>query len=61
MKKSKKKGAIPLEILAARKANREIEQQMLGDGFHARTRIKKSKKSYSRKRKHLLDDIYRSF
>lgn len=43
---------VPIEILAARKANREIEQLLLGDGFHARTRIKKSKKVYSRKRKH---------
>lgn len=51
--KSKKK--IPLELLAARKANREIERQLLGDGFHARTKIKKSKKVYSRKRKHRED------
>lgn len=43
---------IPLEILATRKANREIERLLHGDGFHARTRIKKSKKVYSRKRKH---------
>ena len=52
MKKSKKKWAIPLELLAARKANREIEQLLLGDGFHARTRIKQSKKVYCRKSKH---------
>lgn len=52
MKKSKKKGAIPLELRAARKANREIEQLLFGDGFHARTRIKKSKKVYCRKIKH---------
>lgn len=41
-----------MELLAARKANREMERLMLGDGFHARTRIKKSKKVYSRKAKH---------
>lgn len=52
MKNSKIKKAVPIEILAARWANREIEQLLLGDGFHARTRIKKSKKVYSRKRKH---------
>ena len=34
---------MPLEILAARKANRELERLLLGDGFHARTRVKKSK------------------
>ena len=52
MKKIRKNKKVPIEILAARKANREIEQLLLGDGFHARTMIKKSKKVYSRKRKH---------
>lgn len=46
---------IHLEILAVRKANREIERLLHGDGFHARTRIKKNKKLYSRKRKHRED------
>lgn len=41
-----------MELLAARKANREMERLLLGDGFHARTRIKKSKKVYSQKVKH---------
>jgi len=50
MRTSKKK--VPLELLAARRANREIERLLHGDGFHARTRIKKSKKVYSRKAKH---------
>ena len=59
MKKSKKKRTIPLELLAVRKANREIEHLLFGVGFHARTQIKKSKKVYCRKRKHLLDDICR--
>lgn len=52
MKNSKRNKKIPLELLAARRANREIERLLQGDGFHARTRIKKSKKVYSRKRKH---------
>lgn len=56
MKTQKKK--IPLEILAARRANREIERLLHGEGFHARTKIKKSKKVYSRKRKHhKRDDV----
>jgi hypothetical protein len=52
MKKFKRKKNLPLELLAARRANREIERILHGDGFHARTKIKKSKKVYSRKRKH---------
>lgn len=52
MKKAKRNKKVPLEILAARRANREIEQLLLGDGFHARARIMKSKKVYCRKRKH---------
>ena len=53
MKIGKRNRKVPLEILAARKANREIELLLFGDGFHAHTKIKKSKKVYSRKRKHL--------
>lgn len=52
MKPHKKRKKTPPELLAARKASREIEKMLLGDGFHARTRIKKSKKSYTRKKKH---------
>ncbi len=52
MKRRVRNRSIPLEILAARKANREIECLLLGDGFHARTKIKKSKKLYCRKKKH---------
>lgn len=51
MMKGKRNIIVPIEILAAHRANREIEQLLLGDGFHARTRIKKSKRVYSRKRK----------
>lgn len=50
--KGDRRKKVPIEILAARKANREIERILLGDGFHARTRIKKSKSVYCRKRKH---------
>ena len=49
------KKRIPIDLLAVRKANREIERLLYGDGFHARTKIKKSKKVYSRKRKHRED------
>lgn len=52
MKKIRKNKKVPIEILAERRANREIEQLLLGNGFHARTRIKKSKRVYCRKRKH---------
>lgn len=55
MKIAKKNKNVPLEILAARKANREIERLLHGDGFHARSRIKKSKKVYCRKKKHRED------
>jgi hypothetical protein len=53
MKRCIRNKKIPLELLAARRANREIERILHGDGFHARTKIKKSKKVNSRKRKHL--------
>ncbi|MBP5548632.1 MAG: hypothetical protein J6X58_07075 [Bacteroidales bacterium] len=52
MKLRKRKKKIPPELLAARKANREMERLLLGDGFHAHTRIKKNKKLYCRKRKY---------
>lgn len=48
----------PPELLAARKANRELERLLLGDGFHARTRIKKSKKLYCRKKKHSEQPVF---
>ena len=56
MKLRKKTRKVPLELLAARKANREIEQILLGDGFHTHTHIKRSKKIYTRKRKHRRTD-----
>lgn len=57
MKANKKRTKVPIEILAARKANREIEQLLFGDGFHARTRIMRSRKAYCRKKKHRKLDI----
>ena len=51
MKKTKKR-KVPLEIIAARIANRELERERLGDGFHARVRCVKNKKRYTRKSKH---------
>ena len=39
-------------IRASRRGNREAEQEMLGPGFHARSRVHVSKKLYTRKRKH---------
>ena len=35
-------------IKATRKGNREAEREILGDGFHVRTRIVRSKKRYYR-------------
>lgn len=55
MKKKKKRKPIPDQLLAARKGNREAERELLGDGFHSRTRVRRSKKLYTRKRKHRGD------
>ena len=52
MKKKRGKKTIPPELLAARIANRELERDTLGDGFHARTRAKRNRKIYTRKKKH---------
>lgn len=50
-KKSKHK-KIPLQLLAVRKANRDAEKELLGAGFHVRTKVVKNKKRYTRKQKH---------
>lgn len=50
--KKNKKRKLPAQILAVRKGNREAEREILGDGFHARTRTTKNKRLYSRKAKH---------
>ena len=45
-------------VKAMRRGNREAQQELLGPGFHATSRIHKSKKTYTRKAKHknLSDD-----
>ena len=43
---------ITKELKAVRRGNREAEFEIFGPGFHAKTKIKKSKKLYSRKIKH---------
>ena len=52
MKIRKKKRKVPLALIALRKGNREAERELYGDGFHARTHVKKSRKTYTRKEKH---------
>lgn len=39
-------------IKASRKGSREAEQESTGPGFHATTRVHRSKKTYTRKVKH---------
>ncbi|MBR4434414.1 MAG: hypothetical protein IK011_06945 [Bacteroidaceae bacterium] len=48
----KKRTTLSDYIAASRKGSREAEQELLGPGFHATTRIHRSKKLYSRKTKH---------
>ena len=42
-------------IKAMRRGGREAEMELLGPGFHATTRVHKSKKMYTRKPKHKKD------
>ncbi len=53
--KKKRKKKIPPELLAARIANRLLERELLGDGFHSRTRTRRNRKIYTRKQKHAGD------
>lgn len=39
-------------IKAMRRGGREAEMELLGPGFHSRTKIHKSDKVYTRKKKH---------
>ena len=39
-------------IKAMRRGGREAEQDLLGPGFHSVNKIHKSKKTYTRKKKH---------
>ena len=48
----KKRTTLSDYMAAARKGSRETEQEMLCRGFHATTRIHRSKKLYTRKAKH---------
>lgn len=52
LKKKRQRKKIPPELLAARIVNRQLERETLGDGFHSRTRAKRSRKLYTRKAKH---------
>ncbi len=54
MKRKKKKLPVNLADLvkASRRGSREGEQELLGPGFHATSRIHRSKKTYTRKTKH---------
>jgi hypothetical protein len=42
-------------IKAMRRGGREAEMELLGPGFHAKTHVHKSKKTYTRKSKHKKD------
>ncbi|MBO7498152.1 MAG: hypothetical protein J6T64_03050 [Bacteroidaceae bacterium] len=53
----KKRTTLSDYIAASRKGSREVEQELLGPGFHAQTRIHCSKKLYSRRAKHKKDYI----
>lgn len=52
LKKKLRKRKVPVEIIAARIANREMERETLGDGFHAKVKAVRNKKRYTRKAKH---------
>lgn len=52
MKSKKKKSQVPLQILAARLGSRLAEREIRGDGFHSHTQVVRSRKLYTRKRKH---------
>ena len=55
MKRKVKKTTSLDAIKAMRKGGREAEQEILGPGFHAVTRIHKTAKTYTRKTKHKKD------
>lgn len=55
MKKLKKKILKPstLDVIKAmRRGGREAEMDLLGPGFHSHSRVHKSEKIYTRKKKH---------
>ena len=53
MKKKKQKSRLDDVIKAMRRGNREGEQEVLGPGFHSMNRVHRSKKTYTRKIKHM--------
>ena len=57
-KRTTRKRQITLDdyIRASRRGNREAEQELLGPGFHARSKVHLSKKLYTRKQKHKGDE-----
>jgi len=54
MKRKNRTRSITMEdyIKAAKRGNREAEQELLGPGFHSKDRAHRSKKLYTRKLKH---------
>ena len=55
MKKVKRKILRPMNLdalKAMRRGGREAEMELLGPGFHSHSRVHKSDKIYSRKKKH---------
>jgi hypothetical protein len=54
MKKNKQKSRLDDVIKAMRRGGREAEQDLLGPGFHSLNHVHKSKKMYTRKKKHKL-------
>ncbi len=52
IKSSKKRITIDDYIKAAKRGNREAEQDLMGPGFHAMHFVHRSRKTYTRKKKH---------
>ena len=55
MKKLKRNISQPTNldvVKAMRRGCREVEMELLGPGFHSHSRVHKSEKIYSRKKKH---------
>ena len=46
----RRKRKIPIELLAARKGNRDADFELYGPGFHSKEKTVDSKKKYNRKK-----------
>ena len=57
-KNNQEKSRLDDVIKAMRRGNREGQQEVLGPGFHATSRVHRSKKTYTRKQKHKSDSDY---